>query len=152
MKGACLLPSTQARLPTRGSVIWSNSPVREIFDGRQIRLSGPRTVPPGLARVRLPCAENRTHPRVPVATGTQPAPRANFTAQFDSIIGREVIAKRLAGHISRAGPAEALMPEVTRGAPEKGPWWRQLRLARPRGWKPRVFERARVPRDKDRSW
>ena len=28
------------------------------------------------------------------------------------------------------------MPEVTRGAPEKGPWWRRLRLARPRGKSP----------------
>ncbi len=93
----------------------------------------------------------RGHPWSPLLRARSRAPRANFTRQFDSLFGREVIAKRLAGHISRAGPAEALMPEVSRGAPEKGPWWRQLRTcSAPPGGSPACLN-VLVSRDKDRS-
>ena len=53
-------------------MIWSKSPVRQMFDCRQIRLSGPRTVPPGLASSRAwpqPRPESVTRVFAPAAPG-----------------------------------------------------------------------------------
>jgi hypothetical protein len=89
-------------------------------------LSGEHQVD-GEISVRTMTAGDKGHPWSPLLRARSAHRERISRANSTPYSGRGVIAKRLAGQISRAGPAEALMPRSAVERQKRGPWRRQLR-------------------------